>query len=196
MTHVENIPHIIENGITNKNSEHSNKNYKSIGDNSLISTRDVFQIPNGNLLGEYIPFYLGARTPMLYVIQNGYNGVTALHPSKIVYCISSIQKIIDSKIDFVYTDGHATDNFTSFYTPKDIEDIHNQVDFKATKAKFWKDENDLDLKRRKEAEFLIKQNLVYIDILGFVVYDINAEAKLLKFGIDKQRLVIKPALYF
>ena len=132
MTHIENIPHIIEHGITHRESENSNKNYKTIGDNSLISTRDKFTIPNGDLLGDFIPFYLGLRTPMLYVIQNGYNGVKALHPSKIVYCVSSIQRIIDTEIDFAYTDGHATDSFTKFYFPNDINEIDNQIDFEAT----------------------------------------------------------------
>jgi len=196
MTHIENIPHIIENGITHKESDKSNQNYKSIGDNSLISSRDKFPIPNGNLLGDYIPFYLGRRTPMLYVIQNGYNGVTALHPDKIIYCVSSVQRIIDTKIDFVYTNGHATDRFTNFYFPDDVADIENQVDFNATRAKFWKDENDLDLKRRKEAEFLIKQNLEYKDILGFATYSSDAQTELLEFGINIEKITIKPSLYF
>ncbi|AZQ59732.1 DUF4433 domain-containing protein [Maribacter sp. MJ134] len=196
MTHIENIPHIIKNGITHKKSEHSNKTYKSIGDNSLIGTRDTFEMPNGELLGDYIPFYLGLRTPMLYVIQNGYNGVTSLHPSKIVYCVSSIQRIIEKEIDFVYTDGHATDSFTKYYTPADIDEVENQVDFNATKAKFWKDDNDLDLKRRKEAEFLIKQNLGYNDILGFAVYNDEAKNQLLEFGINTKKLATKPSLYF
>tara|TARA_R110000868_G_scaffold337619_1_gene598506 strand:+ start:266 stop:856 length:591 start_codon:yes stop_codon:yes gene_type:complete len=196
MTHIENIPHIIENGITHKESAQSNQNYKPIGDNSLISTRDTYVMPNGNVLGDYIPFYFGARTPMLYVIQNGYNGVTALHPGKIVYCVSSIRRIIDSGIDFVYTDGHATDGFTKFYVKGDINNIENHVDFGATKAKFWKNENDLDLKRRKEAEFLIKQNLTYLDVIGFVVFNNEAQERLLEFGIPENKLVVKPDLYF
>lgn len=196
MTHIENIPHIIQNGITHRESEHSNKKYRTIGDNSLISTRDKFSLPNGDLLGDFIPFYLGLRTPMLYVIQNGYNGVTSIHPSKIVYCVSSIQKIIDMEIDFVYTDGHATDSFTKFYFADDVNDIENQVDFEATKAKFWKDENDLDLKRRKEAEFLIKQNLEYNDILGFVAYNDEAKNQLLKLNVNTKKIVVKPSLYF
>ncbi|MGB6267899.1 MAG: DUF4433 domain-containing protein, partial [Olleya sp.] len=141
MTHIENIPHIIENGITHKDSDKSNQNYKPIGDSSLIGTRDQFLMPNNDLLGEYIPFYLGLRTPMLYVIQKGYNGVKTIHPKEIIYCVSSIQKIIDANLDFVYTDGHATDGFTNYFLPKDVADIENQVDFKATNAKFWKDEN-------------------------------------------------------
>ncbi|WP_452602894.1 type II toxin-antitoxin system toxin DNA ADP-ribosyl transferase DarT [Pontimicrobium sp. MEBiC06410] len=195
MTHIENIPHIFGNGITHKDSVKSNQNYKSIGDNSLINTRDSFDTPNGDLLGDYIPFYLGCRTPMLYVIQKGYNGVKITKPSKIIYCVTSIQKIIDANLNFIYTDGHATNGFSKYYTPKDIKGIKNQLDFKAINAKFWNDENDLDLKRRKEAEFLIKQDLEYNDILGFITFDQNSKQKLLGMGVQK-KIIVKPNLYF
>jgi len=147
-------------------------------------------------LGDFIPFYFGSRTPMLYVIQNGYNGVISLNPDEIVYCISSVQRVIDAGLDFVYTDGHATDSFTEFYFPDDINNIVNQIDFEATKAKFWKNDDDLDLKRRKEAEFLIKQNMEYNDILGFVVYSRLAESQLLEVGVLASNIVVKPSLYF
>ena len=196
MTHIENIPHIIDNGITHKNSVNSNSNYKAIGDNSLISTRASYIMPNNDVLGEYIPFYLGVRTPMLYVIQKGYNGVTSVHPKNIVYCVSNIQKILDDDLDFVYTDGHATDNFTTYYQPEHILHIQSQVDFDAVSATFWKDETDLDLKRRKEAEFLIKQDLPYKSIIGFVTFDKVSKNKLLAFGIQENKVVVKPNFYF
>ncbi len=41
---------------------------------------------------------------------------------------------------------------------------------KAISSKYWKDENDLDLKRRKEAEFLVSGDLPVNAIEGFVVY--------------------------
>ena len=196
MTHIENIPHIIKNGITHKESPNSNVNYKSIGDNSLISTRDDFMMPNGNLLGQYIPFYFGYRTPMLYVMQNGYNGVVSTEPKNIIYCISSAQKIIETGMNYVYTDGHATDGFSNYYSPEDILNIEEQVDFIATKSVFWKDENDLDLKRRKEAEFLLKEDLGYDNILGFATFDNNSKEKLIKFGVSDKKITVKPNFYF
>ena len=39
ITHIDNIPHILEYGITHKNSNQRNHNCKEIGDISLISTR-------------------------------------------------------------------------------------------------------------------------------------------------------------
>lgn len=196
MTHIENIPHILENGITHKDSPNYNPDYVPIGDNSLINTRDGLPIINGNILGDYIPFYFGLRTPMLYVIQRGYNGVKIISPREIVYCASSVQKVLDLSLDFVYTNGHATDCLTVFYMPNEIAQIEEQIDFIATNAKYWRKENDLDFKRRKEAEFLLKDDFPIQGVLGFIVYDENSKNRLLDFGVDEQKIAIRPSYYF
>lgn len=196
MTHIENIPHILENGITHKDSVNHNPNYIPIGDSSLISTRDSFEIPNGDTLGEYIPFYFGLRTPMLFVIQKGYNDVAITQPGNIIYCVSSVQKVLDLNLKFIYTNGHATDSLTSYFLPNEIENIDEQVDFDATNAKYWKRENDLDFKRRKEAEFLIKNDFPVEGILGYIVYSQNTQNKLIEFGINQQIIAVRPTYYF
>ena len=45
MTHIENIPHILQYGITHRDSPNKNFNYQVIGDSSLIHTRNNFQFP-------------------------------------------------------------------------------------------------------------------------------------------------------
>ncbi len=155
MTHIENIPHILQYGITHSSSPNSNPNFIPIGDGSLIITRSNFLLNNGRCLGEYTPFYFGVRTPMLYVMQKGFNMVVPTLAKNIVYCVSSVQKIVDNNLDFIFTDGHAIDRFSSQYNNSDINNIDTIVDWNAVKAKYWHDENDLDLKRRKEAEFLV-----------------------------------------
>ena len=134
MTHIENIPHILKQGITHVASDNKNKDYKPIGDGSLISRRNTFNLGNGQTLGDYIPFYFGSRMPMLYVIQKGFNGVTSLNPEQIVYCISSVQKIIDLDLDFLFTDGHAVDALSTLYTKADAPNISILLDFAAIKA--------------------------------------------------------------
>ena len=166
MTHIENIPHILQNGITHTTSEYANPDFVPIGDGSLITTRNKFILNNGTRLGEYIPFYFGVRTPMLYVVQNGFNLVAPTSAENIVYCVSSVQKIIDLQLDFVFTDGHAVDGFSSQYTVPDIQNIDTILDKNAINAKYWKDENDLDKKRRKEAEFLVLGDISLHAILG------------------------------
>lgn len=196
ITHVNNIDHIIKHGITHRNSINQNLNYITIGDTSLIGTRNKKIIPNGSAIGDFIPFYFCFRSPMLFVIQRGYNNVQIQRPSNIIYCVSSLQEIINSEIDFLYTDGHATDSFTTFYKPNQIDNIEQQLDFDAIRSKFWKDENDLDLKRRKEAELLLLSDLPVDRILGYIVYSDYTKKVLMSKGIEDQSIAVRPNYYF
>ncbi len=190
ITHIENISHILQYGITHVTSINANLDFVPIGDNGLISTRNSFILNNNRYLGNYIPFYFGTRTPMLYVVQKSFNA------ENIVYCVSSVQKIIDLQLDFVFTDGHAIERITTQYYPIDIQNIDTLLDWKAVKAKYWKDENDLDLKRRKQAEFLVLGNIAHEAILGYITYNENAKNKIINFGAEAAKVHIKPEYYF
>ena len=122
ITHIENIPHILQYGITHKDSLNRNPDYKNIGDLSLINNRSkkIVSIDNGEFdsknslvsieLGDFIPFYFGIRMPMLYVAQHGGNFVErATSPVDIIYLGCSLSKIISADFDFFFSDGHATD---------------------------------------------------------------------------------------
>lgn len=196
MTHVDNIPHVLLHGITHAQSANANHGYVPIGDSSLISTRSSFVLANGKNLGDYIPFYFGVRTPMLYVMQKGFNWVAPTAPQDIVYCVSSVQKILDHQLDFVFTDGHAVDGFTTQYNKGDLSKIDELIDWQAVHAKFWKSETDLDLKRRKEAEFLVLQDVPLGAILGYIVYNEEAKNKLMQWGVPDQQVHIKSQYYF
>jgi len=196
MTHIENIPHILQNGITHINSPNRNPAYKAIGDGSLISNRENHVLPNGTKLGAYIPFYFGKRMPMLFVIQNGFNGVNKTAPQNIIYCVTNIYQIKKHIIPFIFSNGHAVDELSEFFDEAHIENILDIIDQVAIDAKYWKDDHDLDLKRRKEAEFLIGIDLPISAILGYVVFDLEAKQKLINFGIEEKIIAIRPNYYF
>lgn len=196
MTHIDNVAHLLIHGITHKDSVNANPDFTPIGDNSLISSRGNFNLGNGRTLGEYIPFYFGTRTPMLFVIQNGFNGVTPTLPQNIVYCVSSVQKILDAEMDFIFTDGHAIDLFTNQFTPADVPDLETLIDFAAVKARDWNSGTDLDLKRRKQAEFLLSGDLPFKFISGFIVYNENAKNRLLQIGVPENQIHINNNAYF
>ncbi len=196
MTHIENVPHILRYGITHSTSPNANPAFVPIGDGSLIATRSQFKLNNGKRLGAYIPFYFSSRMPMLYVIQKGYNFVKATPAEDIVYCITSVKKIQDQNLEYIFTDGHAVDIFSTQYGPADIGNIEDLLDWKAIRAKYWKDENDLDLKRRKEAEFLVLGDVPPSAVLGYVVYNESAKQRLLAFGIKEVKIHINSQAYF
>lgn len=196
MTHIANVPHILMHGITHRNSPNANPNFTPIGDPSLISTRDSFSLDNGKLLGEYVPFYFGTRTPMLYVIQKGFNGLDITPAQEIVYCVTSVQQILTTGLEFVFTNGHAVDTFTIQYTQADIANLEDLLDWDAIKANDWKRENDLDLKRRKQAEFLVLGDIPASAVLGFLVFNQQANNQLLEMGIAQNRIHINKNHFF
>jgi hypothetical protein len=61
---------------------------------------------------------------------------------------------------------------------------------------YWKSEKDTDLKRRKEAELLIKTSLHRDYICGYVVYNEEAKQRLLDWGIDAARIIVSKSYYF
>ena len=72
----------------------------------------------------------------------------------------------------------------------------DKLDFKAIKARYWKDDTDLDLKRRKEAEFLVSGDLPVSAILGFIVFNENAKNRLLAVGLPDKQIHINSNAYF
>ena len=120
ITHIDNIPHIAQYGIVKNDSPHRDNHYVCIGDRQIIRLRGEMPV-KGYLISDYIPFYFGPRSPMLYVIQHGYNGVQRIEPEKIVYCVVKIDELVKNDIDCIFTDGHALSMLTSFYEKDQLQ---------------------------------------------------------------------------
>ena len=60
----------------------------------------------------------------------------------------------------------------------------------------WNLEEDRDLKRRKEAELLIKDDLPAKYIKGYVVYNEKAKQTLIGKGIIGNLIAVMPNYYF
>ena len=195
MTHIDNIPHIVRCGLVRASSPLHDEHYVSIGDNQVIERRNERPV-NGYRLCDYIPFYFGTRSPMLYVIQHGYNGVCRVEPENIVYCVVRIDDLISNNVDCIFTDGHALSKLTKFYEKNLLSSINEIVKYDDVYSAQWNLESDLDLKRRKEAELLIKVDLAPQYVKGYVVYNEIAKQRLVKMGITLEKIVVAPSCYF
>ncbi len=201
MTHIDNIPHILQYGIVHRSSPNRNPNFIPIGDKSLISFRDskIVSVKGKRIvLGNYIPFYFGIRMPMLYVIQHGLNFVEkARRAEEIVYLVVSVSKIVNNGFHFYFSDGHATDSLTTFFDENDINNLPTILDWNAIKAQYWAGDGiETDTKRRKQAEFLINGDIPPSYIVGFVCYNEAAKTKLLSFGINENKIKVFPKAYY
>lgn len=66
MIHIQNIPHILQEGFVHLASMRASRHYVSIGDAAVILKRNNRFIDQVHRISDYIPFYFGPRTPMLY----------------------------------------------------------------------------------------------------------------------------------
>ncbi len=208
LTHIDNIPHILKNGITGKNSPKANPHFVSIGDFSLISNREnkIIRIDNGDFLadnvktiklGDYTPYYFGIKMPMLYVIQNGGNFVPRAFPaSKIVYLAIEIVDIENLGLELYFSDGHATDNYTSFYEKEYLAQIDNIIDWVAIRSRYWGGEENLSLKRKKQAELLVGGDIPTEAISVFGCYNEESREALVHMGVGSDKIKIVPKAYY
>lgn len=201
MTHIDNIPHVLQYGIVHRSSPNRSSCFVSIGDKSLIdyrNTKSVFVGSKTIVLGDFIPFYFGVRMPMLYVIQHGGNYVEkARKAEEIVYVVVLLKEIVESGSLYYFSDGHATDSLTTFYDANDFKELPSIIDWDAVKSRFWSGDGiETDIKRRKQAEFLVKEDLPANSIVGFVCYNDNAKSKLVSYGIVENIIKVFPNAYY
>ena len=114
----------------------------------------------------------------------------------IIYLACSVDKIIDSKLNFYFSDGHATNNYTSFYEKDEICKINSIVDWKSVKASYWAGDENLNTKRKKQAEFLVSDDLNSNSLIGFGCYNQISKQKLLDMGIEENKIKVIPKGYF
>jgi hypothetical protein len=110
--------------------------------------------------------------------------------------VGNFSKIISSKIDFLFTDGHATDILTSFYDATRVNELVDIIDWKAVKSSYWGGNENLDIKRKKQAEFLVSGDLPPNQIVGFGCYNENAKKRLISIGINEDKIKVIPNAYY
>ncbi len=173
IVHRDNLQIFIDEGKLLSPNSATNQNYIPIGETSLINQRGTKLItidPYGEIR-DYISFYFGTRSPMLYCIYHGYD-VQKRPQSEIIYLVSSIDRVESIGCKYIFTDGHS---FAEYSQPFNDKADLDKVDWNAVRLRRWNNtSDDPDRKRRKEAECLIYQELPLSAIIGIGVY--NKEA--------------------
>ena len=78
IVHIDNVEHLLKNGMYHRGHANADPNYINIGDSDLIAQRHDYPVginPPGGALGEYVPFYFGPLSPMLLNIKTGYRAL-------------------------------------------------------------------------------------------------------------------------
>lgn len=176
--HIENLEFILQQGlIVAPNHPDADPGYVQIGNNELINQRGARVLPfdPNRTFRDYIGFYFGPRSIMLYNIYTGMN-VPRLPQRDIIYLISEAEAIIQGGHDFFFTDGNG------LYIPESTRVFQNwadidQVDMAAAYSRNWSNQDDAadpGTKRKKHSEFQVFHQLEIDHVSEIIVY--NQEA--------------------
>lgn len=109
VTHVNNLPWILDNGLHCKASNVLDPNFVVIGNADLIQKRPTKRVPvdPGGMLDQYIPFYFTPCSPMLFNIRTGRNNVRQRSSQELVLVVTSLRTLATHGVPFVFSDRHA-----------------------------------------------------------------------------------------
>lgn len=178
MVHVDNVEGILQNGMCCAGHLSADPNYVNIGMAGLIANRHdhPISLPEAGNFGEYIPFYFGGHSPMLYLINNGYSGVEQRAQKDIVFLVSNVNKVQELNLEFVFTDRHAKNNLATFY--RDTAHF-NQVNWAIVNSRNWAND-EVNIARRdiKQAEFMIRNHVPINCVTSIVVKSADRKAQI------------------
>jgi hypothetical protein len=177
ITHLDNVPWILEHGIHCKSSSTQDPHFVQIGLPDLIEKRARRTVPiaPGGFLSDYVPFYFTPSSIMLYNIKTGY-GVTARPNEEIVVLVSSIHRLVELAIPFVFTDAHAYMFEADYYN----DAVHlGKIDWKLLQNRdFRQDPDDPGKQGRYQAEALVHQHVPVEALLGIGCYNERSRTNL------------------
>lgn len=188
ITHIENVPWILQNGVHCRSSDQVDPDFVNIGNLELIEKRRTRQVPiaPGGTLSDYVPFYFTPRSPMLLNILTGYNGIKQRSRDDIVIFATSLKKLKQDGKPFVYTDRHAYLNAAQFFSDIAKADCLPWSDLR--NCDFRRDPERPDKVERYQAEALVFSDIQMPNLLGIATGSSTAKAKVEKMthqaGVD------------
>ena len=199
ITHRRNLPWVFDNGIHCRSSAQQDQGFVSIGNQELIEGRKERAVPMepSGVLSDYIPFYFTPYSPMLLNIVTGRN-VPQRPKADIVILVSSLHKVSEADIRFLFTDRHAYLFNASF--SNDLNQLANMVPWELLQARdFRKDPEDPAKSERYQAEALIHRHLPVDALLGVVTYNDLVKAEVQALAAERQLnlgIHSKPSWFF
>jgi hypothetical protein len=170
IVHRDNLPWILDNGLHCANSDVQAPQYVNIGNVDLIDkrrTRRVLISPEG-VLADYVPFYFTPFSVMMKNIHSGWS-VQQRSNDEIVILVSSLYRVEQLGLPFVFTNAHAYPDWTDYYS--DLANL-GEIDWSILQRRdFKRDPDDPRKMERYQAEALIHHHLPITGLLGIMCYN-------------------------
>jgi len=199
ITHIANVPWMLDHGLHCRNSPEFDPDFRPIGNQDLIFKRHhrFVPLPPGGTLSDYVPFYFTPYSIMLFNIKTGYGGVPKVPNDEIVILVSSLRKVAEMGIAYVFTNQHAYPLAAEYFNT--LDDL-GRVDWPLLQSRdFRHDPEDPGKKERYQAEALVHRHLPVSGLLGIGCHSAAAQqglqAELQRRNLSPQ-VVVRPGWYF
>jgi hypothetical protein len=152
ITDVSNLPAILKSGGLLSDVGLVGGHHKVIGyPNIKMRRMTQIQIPccGNRFVGEFVPFYFCARSPMLYSVNQGNTGRVPGCQAEIVHLVTTVQAALGLRRPWVFSNGNAGALHAEFFA--DLNELAN-LDWSIIQSNNWAG----DIRRhRKASEFLV-----------------------------------------
>jgi len=159
ITHIRNLPGILTHGELVCDSEASRKNLIEIdiGMPSIKARRRTTVVPcgQGGTPADYVPFYFGPRSPMLFSISRGNVQTYSEGQDPVIYLVTTLATVRSAGLPCVFTEGNAGAGFVEFHDD-DAQLLESSIDWALMRARYWTDTADDPARaNRRQAEYLV-----------------------------------------
>ncbi|MFJ2017152.1 type II toxin-antitoxin system toxin DNA ADP-ribosyl transferase DarT [Streptomyces nodosus] len=162
ITHIRNLPGILERGglFSDNATALNNLTDTEIGMPSIKQRRrtTIINCGPGGTPADYVPFYFGYRSPMLYSIHRGNVPTYREGQEPVIYLTSSLAAVRNAGLPAVFSEGNAGATFVDFHADNP-ELCEKLIDWPLMKADWWHDiADDPNRASRRQAEYLVHKS--------------------------------------
>jgi len=187
ITHVENVPSILKNGILSHSLVEAQKiPFTPIYDAEIVSNRKEKMTPDRKSLWEYANVYFQPRNPMMYRVVH--------EKSKLNLAVIGVKPSVLQQPSVIVSDGNAANNPTQFFRAGEgLKVIEAQ--WKVIQSEWW---NELDGSKRKiMAECLVPDRipLEYIHTIFVADHEVKKKVEGLRGAISIP-VIPEPNIFF
>jgi hypothetical protein len=199
-THIDNLPGIITAGrllsdsAVTPTTDVAFDSVKELRRHKLVAPDDGYPM---SMASEHVPFYIAARSPMLYVVCRGHHGYSG-GAGPLVHLGVVLGDIIDAGLTWCASDGNAAAGFTKF--SRQVDSLGTFVDFDLLCQRQWDNTpDDRNRKSRRAAEILVREQLP-LDRVSWVCCHNDATMTRVRTLLDPvggvRNYVVKPEMYY
>lgn len=199
-THVDNLPSIVSTGRLLPDSAVTpltDVAYDEVKERRRHKVVDPDTDYPASMVSDHVPFYIAARSPMLFVVQRGHAGYSG-GVAPLVHLGVFLGDIIDADLTWCASDGNAGAGFTKF--TREINELGTFVDFDLLCQYRWNNtDEDTNRQSRRAAEILVHGH-VPVELISWVCCCnektmTQAEDLLNSVGVVRN-YVVKPEMFY